>query len=124
MGSSINGTLHHHHHHHHLHNQQQQTANGSNNCGEKDLINARLSEVITIYQEVDRAARKLEQLTEQRRERLREMTRQRALDDEINEVMLMMRVRCLIFHGSISLSVNVSTANLQKCGVFASTRTL
>uniref|UniRef100_A0A182TCP6 Uncharacterized protein n=1 Tax=Anopheles maculatus TaxID=74869 RepID=A0A182TCP6_9DIPT len=53
---------------------------------EQDIINGRLAEVIAIYGEVDRAARKLEQLTEQRRERLREMTRQRALDDEINEV--------------------------------------
>ncbi|XP_055536209.1 uncharacterized protein LOC129724944 isoform X2 [Wyeomyia smithii] len=87
VGSSLNGN----HHHHHLHLQQQSIANGSNSCGEKDLINARLSEVITIYQEVDRAARKLEQLTEQRRERLREMTRQRALDDEINEVISWIR---------------------------------
>lgn len=62
------------------------TATGNGTQDTKDLINARLSEVITIFQEVDRAARKLEQLTEQRRERLREMTRQRALDDEINEV--------------------------------------
>lgn len=46
----------------------------------------RLGEVITIFDEVDRAARRLEQLTEQRRERLRELTRQRALEDEINEV--------------------------------------
>ncbi|KFB50947.1 AGAP006188-PA-like protein [Anopheles sinensis] len=57
----------------------------------QDIINARLAEVIAIYGEVDRAARKLEQLTEQRRERLREMTRQRALDDEINEVISWMR---------------------------------
>uniref|UniRef100_A0A9I3EI59 DH domain-containing protein n=1 Tax=Anopheles dirus TaxID=7168 RepID=A0A9I3EI59_9DIPT len=59
--------------------------------GEQDMINGRLAEVIAIYGEVDRAARKLEQLTEQRRERLREMTRQRALDDEINEVICWMR---------------------------------
>uniref|UniRef100_A0A4Y0BMR3 DH domain-containing protein n=2 Tax=Anopheles funestus TaxID=62324 RepID=A0A4Y0BMR3_ANOFN len=58
---------------------------------EQDIINGRLAEVIGIYGEVDRAARKLEQLTEQRRERLREMTRQRALDDEINEVICWMR---------------------------------
>ncbi|EAT44609.1 AAEL004066-PA [Aedes aegypti] len=77
-----------------------QTKNVVRNCsldssnrlvGKKDLINARLGEVITIFQEVDRAARKLEQLTEQRRERLREMTRQRALDDEINEVISWIR---------------------------------
>lgn len=46
----------------------------------------RLNEVITIFVEVDRAARRLEQLTEQRRERLREITRQRALEEEIQEV--------------------------------------
>lgn len=46
----------------------------------------RLSEVNLIFEEVDRAARRLEQLTEQRRERLRELTRQRTLEDEINEV--------------------------------------
>uniref|UniRef100_A0A8D8IBJ9 Pleckstrin homology domain-containing family G member 4B n=1 Tax=Culex pipiens TaxID=7175 RepID=A0A8D8IBJ9_CULPI len=67
------------------------TATGNGTQDTKDLINARLSEVITIFQEVDRAARKLEQLTEQRRERLREMTRQRALDDEINEVISWIR---------------------------------
>lgn len=49
-------------------------------------VSVRLAEVITIFDEVDRAARRLEQLTEQRRERLRELTRQRALEDEINEV--------------------------------------
>lgn len=49
-------------------------------------VAVRLAEVITIFDEVDRAARRLEQLTEQRRERLRELTRQRALEDEINEV--------------------------------------
>lgn len=46
----------------------------------------RLYELVTIFVEVDRAARRLEQLTEQRRERLREITRQRALEEEINEV--------------------------------------
>lgn len=51
-------------------------------------VSIRLCEVITIFDEVDRAARRLEQLTEQRRERLRELTRQRALEDEINEVSL------------------------------------
>lgn len=51
-----------------------------------DHIHVRLAEVMTIFEEVDRAARRLEQLTEQRRECLREMTRQRALEDEINDV--------------------------------------
>lgn len=46
----------------------------------------RLYELVTIFLEVDRAARRLEQLTDQRRERLREITRQRALEEEINEV--------------------------------------
>lgn len=54
--------------------------------GGHDHTNARLNEVISIYNEVDRAAKRLEQLTEQRRECLREMTRQRALEDEINDV--------------------------------------
>uniref|UniRef100_A0A182R0Z4 DH domain-containing protein n=1 Tax=Anopheles farauti TaxID=69004 RepID=A0A182R0Z4_9DIPT len=67
------------------------TGNGCEPHGDQDIINGRLAEVIAIYGEVDRAARKLEQLTEQRRERLREMTRQRALDDEINEVICWMR---------------------------------
>ncbi|CAO1324103.1 unnamed protein product [Diamesa hyperborea] len=48
--------------------------------------NNRLYGVITVFNEVDRAAKRLEQLTEQRRERLRELTRQRALEEEINEV--------------------------------------
>lgn len=46
----------------------------------------RLNALITVFNEVDRAAKRLEQLTEQHRERLRELTRQRALEDEINEV--------------------------------------
>lgn len=46
----------------------------------------RFNALITIFNEVDRAAKRLEQLTEQHRERLRELTRQRALEDEINEV--------------------------------------
>lgn len=51
-----------------------------------DHVRVRLNEVQTIYNEVDRAAKRLEQLTEQRRECLREMTRQRALEEEINDV--------------------------------------
>ncbi|XP_062544132.1 uncharacterized protein LOC134211360 [Armigeres subalbatus] len=84
VSSSLNGNF-------TLHHKQQRTVVGMNGAAEQDLINARLGEVITIFQEVDRAARKLEQLTEQRRERLREMTRQRALDDEINEVISWIR---------------------------------
>lgn len=52
----------------------------------KDVISERLDEVVTIFNEVDRAALRLEQLTEQRRERLREIARQRTLEDEMNEV--------------------------------------
>jgi hypothetical protein len=55
-------------------------------CSESDYINWRLSEVLAVYDEVDRVVKKLENMTEQRRERLREMTRQRALDDEMSEV--------------------------------------
>lgn len=51
-----------------------------------DHVHIRLAEVGTIFGEVDRAAKRLEYLTEQRRECLREMTRQRALEDEINDV--------------------------------------
>ncbi|GAB0100254.1 pleckstrin homology domain-containing family G member 4B isoform X5 [Sergentomyia squamirostris] len=51
----------------------------------------RLREVMIVFQEVDRAALRLEQMTEQRRDRLREMTRQRALEDEIIEVLTWMR---------------------------------
>lgn len=51
-----------------------------------DHIRVRLAEAVTIFGEVDRAAKRLEHLTEQRRECLREMTRQRALEDEINDV--------------------------------------
>ncbi|CAD7080703.1 unnamed protein product [Hermetia illucens] len=49
-----------------------------------DVIN-RIKKVIFLFNEVDRAAKRLEQLTEQRRERLRELTRQKALEDEMNE---------------------------------------
>lgn len=49
-------------------------------------VSHRLKEVTAIFEEVDRATRRLEQLTEQRRERLREITRQKALEEEIREV--------------------------------------
>lgn len=49
-------------------------------------VSNRLKEVTAIFGEVDRAARRLEQLTEQRRERLREITRQKALEEEMKEV--------------------------------------
>ena len=65
-------------------NNRSGTISSNNNCCSD--ITIRLCEVISIFDEVDRAARRLEQLTEQRRERLRELTRQRALEDEINEV--------------------------------------
>lgn len=51
-----------------------------------DHIRHRLAEVETIFGEVDRAVKRLEHLTEQRRECLREMTRQRTLEEEINDV--------------------------------------
>ncbi|KAJ6634647.1 Puratrophin-1 [Pseudolycoriella hygida] len=54
-------------------------------------VSTRLCEVVTIFDEVDRAAKRLEQLTEQRRELLRELTRQRAMEDEINEVISWIR---------------------------------
>lgn len=65
-----------------------------NNCqnatkNPHEHVSNRLSETVTIFGEVDRAARRLEQLTEQRRERLREITRQRALEEEMNEVIAM-----------------------------------
>lgn len=49
-------------------------------------VSSRLNTIVILFNEVDRAAKRLEQLTEQRRERLRELTRQRNLEDEINEV--------------------------------------
>lgn len=61
-------------------------------------VSVRLCEVITIFDEVDRAARRLEQLTEQRRERLRELTRQRALEDEINEVCTKKKIGTYLFY--------------------------
>ncbi|XP_067613227.1 CCAAT/enhancer-binding protein-like isoform X2 [Eurosta solidaginis] len=57
---------------------------GHNNLGNMDIA-IRLHKVTILFNEVDRAAKRLEQLTEQRREQLRELTRQRALEDEINE---------------------------------------
>ncbi|XP_034659448.1 uncharacterized protein LOC117895708 isoform X2 [Drosophila subobscura] len=47
---------------------------------------SKLRKVTLLFNEVDRAAQRLEQLTEQRRERLRQLTRQRAMEDEMNEV--------------------------------------
>lgn len=61
-------------------------SNASTTAANNDDVCVRLNEVVTIFEEVDRAACRLEQLTEQRRERLRELTRQRSLEDEINEV--------------------------------------
>lgn len=64
-----------------------------------NFVEHRLNGLITVFNEVDRAARRLEQLTEQHRERLRELTRQRALEDEINEV----RRRICILHSIDSI---------------------
>ncbi|XP_017488792.1 PREDICTED: uncharacterized protein LOC108377030 isoform X2 [Rhagoletis zephyria] len=59
----------------------------SSSCSVGNMdVAIRLHKVTLLFNEVDRAAKRLEQLTEQRRERLRELTRQRALEDEINEV--------------------------------------
>lgn len=55
-------------------------------ASENRHVSHRLKEVTAIFGEVDRAARRLEQLTEQRRERLREITRQKALEEEMKEV--------------------------------------
>lgn len=63
-----------------------QSNHTANNKQSQTHVANRLYELVTIFVEVDRAARRLEQLTEQRRERLREITRQRALEEEINEV--------------------------------------
>lgn len=52
----------------------------------ESFVEQRLNALIIVFNEVNRAAKRLEQLTEQHRERLRELTRQRALEDEINEV--------------------------------------
>jgi hypothetical protein len=61
-----------------------------------NFVEQRLNGLITVFNEVDRAAKRLEQLTEQHRERLRELTRQRALEDEINEV----RMKLFFLHFS------------------------
>lgn len=39
-----------------------------------------------LFSEVDRAAKRLDELSEKRRERLRELTRMRALEDETSQV--------------------------------------
>ena len=61
------------------------SAISTTNIGNADVA-IRLQKVTLLFNEIDRAAKRLEQLTEQRREHLRELTRQRALEDEINEV--------------------------------------
>ncbi|XP_055909790.1 uncharacterized protein LOC129944410 isoform X2 [Eupeodes corollae] len=61
-------------------------SNNNNHSSNNIDVAIRLNKVTMLFNEVDRAAKRLEQLTEQRRERLRELTRQRALEDEINEV--------------------------------------
>lgn len=54
----------------------------------ESFVEQRLNGLITVFSEIERAAKRLEQLTEQHRERLRELARQRAFEDEINEVRL------------------------------------
>ncbi|XP_075159405.1 puratrophin-1-like isoform X2 [Haematobia irritans] len=49
-------------------------------------VSIRLQKVTLLFNEIDRTTKRLEQLTEQRREHLRDLTRQRALEDEINQV--------------------------------------
>lgn len=63
-----------------------QKSTNKNPC---EHVTHRLNAAMAIFVEVDRAARRLEQLTEQRRERLREITRQQALEDEMNEVIFL-----------------------------------
>lgn len=51
-----------------------------------DHVSLRLREVVTIFDEIDRAARRLEQLLEDRRMRITEFSRQKTLEKMINEV--------------------------------------
>lgn len=73
-------------------------------------VSHRLKEVTAIFGEVDRAARRLEQLTEQRRERLREITRQKALEEEMKEVRNFISPN---FHVSISVKCVVDKCPLR-----------
>lgn len=75
-------------------------------CEVPDYVEARLNEVITVFNEVDRAARRLESLTEQRRERIREMTRQKAVEEEISEVSTFLHVNPFSFYLKNALKVN------------------
>lgn len=79
-----------------------------------DHVRVRLAEVMTIYGEVDRAAKRLEYLTEQRRECLREMTRQRALEDEINDVSREWDSPNLLFNTMKYLILNSPNAGLAR----------
>lgn len=86
----------------------------------------RLNEVTAIFGEVDRAARRLEELTEQRRERLREITRQKALEEEIKEVKKPPRFYLCVIHllcrrlllfalpPSLSLSFSLCTSKIMQ----------
>jgi hypothetical protein len=51
-----------------------------------NILEQRLSEVETLFQEVENAAKVLEQIFENRKEHLKDLTRQRTLQDEIQEV--------------------------------------
>ncbi|XP_065362531.1 putative mediator of RNA polymerase II transcription subunit 26 isoform X2 [Calliphora vicina] len=70
---------------HNNNNNNHNVATTTTTIGNIDVA-IRLQKVTLLFNEIDRAAKRLEQLTEQRREHLRELTRQRALEDEINEV--------------------------------------
>uniref|UniRef100_A0A336K1P8 CSON003678 protein n=1 Tax=Culicoides sonorensis TaxID=179676 RepID=A0A336K1P8_CULSO len=57
-----------------------------NNTTFQDFAKLRLNELSAVFNEVDRVVKRLEALTDQRRERLRELTRQKEIEEEINEV--------------------------------------
>lgn len=60
------------------------------NTTAQDFVKLRLNDLTTVFNEVDRVAKRLEVLTDQRRERLRELSRQRAMEEEINEVIFIL----------------------------------
>lgn len=92
-----------HHHHHHRRSISIETRR-TNATAENENCHVfhRLSEVTAIFGEVDRAAKRLEQLTEQRRERLREITRQKALEEEMREVCYKFDFCFLVFNMSFN----------------------
>lgn len=52
----------------------------------ENILEQRLNEVTTMFQEVDNAVKRIEQIIEHRKEWLKELTRQRTLQEEIQEV--------------------------------------